>query len=361
MDIKVSEWKGLPVFFQSSADPDFPFDVFAAAFFLISRYEEYLPHEADAHGRYMASSSLAFRNGFLDRPVIDLWAWELAKSLLRKFQTLTFRRKEFRTLLTFDVGPPSESPGRHLMGSISGFLHNLTSSAGHAADHHRSTGKGEKDPYEVLEYIFSRIESTGTDCKFFLPVGDNSKYDRNPSWKNDEYRKVMLNISGRYEVCLRLSYHAADNLSLAGKEQKRLMSVISREVDHSRLHHLKPLIPGPYGNIEKSGMREDYSMGYPEEPGFRAGTARSFYFYNLHEEKQSGLKIIPFQFRNTSAGGERCMDPGSTRTVIRKLLDATRKAGGTFVSIWHSASLAENEQCRGWREVFEYLLENQAR
>ena len=48
----ISQWKGLPVFFQTTSDSDIPFDVFAASFFLVSRYEEYLEFQPDAHGRF---------------------------------------------------------------------------------------------------------------------------------------------------------------------------------------------------------------------------------------------------------------------------------------------------------------------
>jgi len=36
-------------------------------------------------------------------------------------------------------------------------------------------------------------------------------------------------------------------------------------------------------------------MGYPEEPGFRAGISRPFFFYDLLEDRKSGLRITPFQ------------------------------------------------------------------
>ncbi len=50
-------------FFETSGD--FPFDIFAASFYLLSRYEEYLPHEKDMYGRYAHTNSLAFREHFL--------------------------------------------------------------------------------------------------------------------------------------------------------------------------------------------------------------------------------------------------------------------------------------------------------
>ena len=51
-------------------------------------------------------------------------------------------------------------------------------------------------------------------------------------------------------------------------------------------------MPQSYLDINNAGILEDYSMGYPEEPGFRAGIARPFYFYNISEDKQTNLKIF---------------------------------------------------------------------
>ncbi len=47
--MEVSYWHDLPIFFQE--DGDLPFDIFAACFYLVSRYEEYLPYEKDRYGR----------------------------------------------------------------------------------------------------------------------------------------------------------------------------------------------------------------------------------------------------------------------------------------------------------------------
>jgi hypothetical protein len=45
-------------------ESDLKFDVFAAIFYLISRYEEYLPFERDKHRRFEANQSFAYRNFF---------------------------------------------------------------------------------------------------------------------------------------------------------------------------------------------------------------------------------------------------------------------------------------------------------
>ena len=110
-----------------SGDSDFPFDIFAATFYMVSRYEEYLEFKPDKHGRFCSSGSLAFKHGFIGIPVVDMWARELARSLVRKFQILTFKRSEYKALVTFDIDEPFAYLGRNMIGNIGGFLHDFAS------------------------------------------------------------------------------------------------------------------------------------------------------------------------------------------------------------------------------------------
>ena len=73
LDIDVDNWDGLPIFFSNKENPFFNFDLFGASFYLISRYEEYLLHLKDDFGRFDPSSSLAYKNRFLNKPIIDFW------------------------------------------------------------------------------------------------------------------------------------------------------------------------------------------------------------------------------------------------------------------------------------------------
>jgi hypothetical protein len=124
-DLVISDWKNLPIFFQTDSGSDLPFDIFAASFWLITRYEEYLEFQPDEHGRFSASSSLAFRNGFLGIPLVDLWAKEFAKALLKKYPVIVFRRNEFKSLLTIDIDVPFAYLGRNLIRNIGGFVRDI--------------------------------------------------------------------------------------------------------------------------------------------------------------------------------------------------------------------------------------------
>lgn len=358
-EINVNEWKGLPVFFQSSADNDLPFDIFAATFYLVARYEEYVNFEPDEHGRFRSSGSLAFRNGFLDIPVVDLWAKELAKSLVRKFQTLTFKRNEYKALVTFDIDEPFAFLGRNLIGNIGGFIHDITSKSKNAGHRLGCLTGGEKDPYEVFDYMTGLTDKYKTEMKFFFPVGSHSEFEKNPSWRNEEYRRLITRVEERSDVGIHPSFKASTDISLVKKELQRLNTIIQKKCRFSRFHFLKIVMPVSYRNIFNAGITEDYSMGYSDEPGFRAGISRPFWFYDIVEDNITGLRIFPFQVMDITLTGYKKLQQHEAKDIIRNLVFQTRRAGGLFISIWHNTSLLDSDECRDWREVFEFTLKEQ--
>jgi hypothetical protein len=353
--INVSTRNGLPVFFDTKEGSDFPFDIFAASFWLVSRYEEYLEHDPDEHGRFRASSSVAFRNGFLCKPVVDLWARELSIALLRKFRTIAFRGKEFKAILTIDADQPFAYLGRNLLRSIGGIINDIKESHDVTRRYNAVTRK-KRDPFDTFDYIKDKIEYYHSDVRFFFPVGNFSKYDKNPSWKNAEYRNLILKTAEKHDIGLHPSYKAGTDPVSLKSEYRRLVNITGRAVERSRFHFIKLSMPLSYRSVLEAGISEDYSMGYPEEPGFRAGIARPFFYYDIPEEKRTMLKVYPFQVMDGTFYQYKGMDAVASKKVIEDLVTATRMAGGTFISIWHNTSLLDDDKWKEWRSVFEFML-----
>lgn len=358
-EIVISSYKGFPIFFPTQTESDLPFDIFAASFFLVTRYEEYLEFQPDEYGRFKASSSVAFKNGFLEIPVVDLWVREFSKVLLKKFQTLTFKRNEYKALLTIDSDQTFAYPGKSLLNSIGGLFRDFKNKTVTTGEIYRSIAGDEKDPYGIFDYIIDCIEKNGPEVRFFFPVGDHSKYDRNPSWKNDEYRKLINRIAVKYELGLHSSFNAAFNYSMICTELTRLKIIVPKDAVSNRFHYIRLKFPESYRDIHNAGIFEDYTMGYHDEPGFRAGIARSFNFYDILADQETNLRIFPFQVMDLTLYKYKNLDPDRSMELILKLINETRKAGGQFVSVWHNTSLTEIDEMAGWREVFEFMLKNQ--
>ena len=62
--VNLSNYKEHSIIFPFQGKADLPFDPFAASFYMVSRYEEYLPSERDEFKRYLPQNSIAFKSDF---------------------------------------------------------------------------------------------------------------------------------------------------------------------------------------------------------------------------------------------------------------------------------------------------------
>ena len=102
-DIVGMDALGTKAFFGTSSRSDFPFDIFAASFYLASRYEEYLPHKRDEHDRFEANQSIATQLDFLHIPVINRWCLLLWNTLKNKFPQIVKTPRKYQFITTVDI------------------------------------------------------------------------------------------------------------------------------------------------------------------------------------------------------------------------------------------------------------------
>jgi hypothetical protein len=123
--ITVTEWNNLKIFFSSN-EGSIPFDIFSASFYLVSRYEEYLLHKPDEHNRFHHSYSLAFKNHFLNEPLINMWAEELKQIIQAKYPSISFSDKKFTFIPTVDIDVAYAHLGRTAAIALGSYFKALT-------------------------------------------------------------------------------------------------------------------------------------------------------------------------------------------------------------------------------------------
>ncbi|MFO7574947.1 MAG: polysaccharide deacetylase family protein [Bacteroidales bacterium] len=351
----VLEAEGNSLLFPSESG-DFPFDILAASFWLISRYEEYQPFIPDSHGRFPAEASLAYRHGFLQIPVIEIWTRKLSLELIRHFPFLAFRRQEFSSRVTFDIDQAYAYRGKGMLRGAAGLVSDVMKGGG--MERLRSLSGSERDPYDVYDYIFETIDSVKADALFFLPFGSWSEYDRNNPADSRLYRELAGDISARYTTGIHFSYNCGRNHKLAAKEIQRFRKVTGRDPEESRQHYLLVDFPGTYRALEAAAIKTDYSLGYASAPGFRAGISKPFRLYDLQSDRITNLTIAPFAIMDVTLKDYMKLTPAGAKSQIEAVMKEVRNTGGSFVSIWHNSSLTERNGWEGWREVFEFTVKN---
>jgi len=350
---------GIPVLFPSVENGSFPFDIFSASFYMLSRYEEHLHFKPDVHGRFQGAGSLAYRKGFLKLPVVDLWASLLLREIKKKFPEIQSHDSEYSALLTIDVDQAYAYKGRGLLNNIGGLVKDIYGSGRTPGLRLKTVTGIENDPYDMFAYIREKTEESDTKTIFFFPVGDRSDHDHNSSYKDDGYKSLIKSIDHLNGSGLHSSYLSSGRLNVLCKEARRYKNITGHEPARCRQHWLLLQMPDTYRSFINVGIREDYTMGFADEPGFRAGIARPFRFYDLGKEMMTELTLVPFQFMDGTLRQYKNMSTEKAIEEISNLIEVTKQSHGLFVSVWHNTSVTEENGWEGWRRVFEETIRMQ--
>jgi hypothetical protein len=353
----VTEWEGMKIFFQSSSKSVLPFDVFAAAFYLVSRYEEYLPFKGDSLGRFSAKESLAYQNGFLQKPVVNTWAEKIKEVIKQKYPEFSFPQKKYQFVSTIDIDNAYAYRYKGAYRTLGGFAKDILKLNFKNAFNRLSTILNFKqdvyDTYGELESLRDRYRFSSI---YFFLLGDFGEKDKNLPANSRKFQSLIQFISEKSECGIHPSFASNSDAQKISAEKKRLSDILKKEVTKSRQHFLMLRFPGMYRNLIANGITDDYTMGYADEAGFRASICTAYYFYDLQNEKTTKLRIHPFAVMDATLNLYMKLKPGEAIKLIQRLIDETKKMNGTFISIWHNETLSEVSPWKGWKIVYEEML-----
>jgi peptidoglycan/xylan/chitin deacetylase (PgdA/CDA1 family) len=357
LEINIQKWEEVPCFFATNLKSAIPFDVFAASFYLISRYEEYLPHVKDIHGRYTAEQSIAFKYGFLEKPVVDIWAYKLLKALKEKFPDYEYKTREYNYMSTIDIDNAFAYKYKSLIRSVGGFFNGLLKfKLLETWTRFAVVWNIKKDPFDTFDTILSLKKEYNVKTIFFFLIGDYSSFDTNVSASKSKFRLLIKEMVDYARVGLHPSYFTMQNAVLLKKEKERLENITNTPVRRSRQHYLRFSLPETYQNLIDLEVEEDYSMGYASNVGFRAGTCTPFYFYDLDFEIQTPLKVFPFALMDTTLNDYMKLTPKQSLGRIRDLKNEIKAVDGAFITLFHNESLSNYLRWKGWSRLYESML-----
>jgi len=345
-----------PVYDRSSA---LPYDPFAAAFFMVSRYEEYLPYRKDQYGRFTAKESLAFRNKFLHKPVVNLWAMQLGQVLTSAFPGLIINKGRYRFLPTYDIDQAWAYKGKGFARSSGSFLKCLVAGEFSQAITRIKTLAGIiDDPFDTFDYQLELQKRYKLHPLYFFLFAKYDKYDRNTPTVNSMFRQLIKRLADYADAGIHPSYASNANPDLLRQEIKELSMVLNKEISLSRQHYLKLHLPETYRNLVACDITTDYTMGFAALPGFRAGICTPYQFYDIDLETTIPLKVIPFAVMDGTLCDYMQLSTEEAKQVITDLITEVKAVGGVFSSLWHNESLSETGRWVGWRSVYEHLIQS---
>lgn len=338
-EIVVIDDEGNPAFFPVYDHVSaMPFDPFAAAFYLITRYEEYLPYVKDEHGRFQAKDSLAFKNGFLHKPIVNIWAQQIKSLLLKQFPGMKMPEQRFQFIPSIDINAAYAMRSKGLVRTIGGYLKSVGDlDFGGMLQRTKVIMGTHPDPIDTYKDQLELQKKYDLKTIYFILFADYGHNDKNISVNSRRFQVLIKSLADYCKVGLHSSFSSIRDPDLLQIELNRLSKVLNREISKIRQHFLVLNMPVTYRNMVNLDISDDYSMGYVNHPGFRAGISNAFNFYDLDLDVETKLRIHPFAILDVDIQSDI-----SPMEQFRQIRDEVKKVNATLISMWSNDALVKN-------------------
>ena len=357
IDLNVMDWGRSKCFFFNGDKGAIPFDIFAASFYLLSRYEEYLPHVKDEFGRFTATESLGYKHKFLQQPVVDIWAYKFKEALEIQFPDFQFPKKIYSIKPVIDVPNPYLYRLNGVMRTIGGIIKDIVKLRLKSLYMRFMVLMNFKhDPYDTFKYFINKQKQSKFKFMFFFLIGEYSTYDKGTSPNNKNFISLIKHIGDYSDVGLKISFLAIEDEDILKREKTKIEEIINRPLKASRQSFSKLNLPDTYRNLIELNVSEDYTMGYVNEIGFRAGSCTPFLFYDLDYEVQTPLKICPYHVIDFALlKNKSFLDK---KAVLKNIINEIKQVNGKFVPVFHNYTLSDMNKWNGFKELFNIILDS---
>lgn len=357
LDINVQDWGTTKCFFSTSEKSSLPFDIFAATFYLLSRYEEYLPHVNDEYGRFMATESLAFNKGFLHQPVVDIWAYKFKRTLQSQFPDFEFPTRTYNVQPVIDVPVAFYFKKKGLLRTFGGTINDLFSlKLKRLYQRYQSIAGFKRDPYDTFKWIVTKQKNASNKFIVFFLIGEYSTYDKNISINKKEFVSLIKYVGDYCHIGLKVSYLALDDMAMLKREKRKMEATINYSLEATRNSFSKLNLPETYRNLIELEVKQDFTMGYINHIGFRAGTCTPFQFYDLDYEIQTPLQINPFHCVDYALLKRQSLL--DKKQDLQRVMQEVKNVDGTFVPVFHNYAFSNLDRWHGFRELFNMVLDS---
>jgi len=342
-------------------------DIIASSFFMLTRYEEVIVDERDKFDRFPATASLAYKEGFLDRPIVNeyielLWTWIDSFGLGFQRRNL-WEGKDFAVCLTHDVDrirkfriiPPVFTLKRALFKNKS-----LGEAWMILADYIKTTLRMKDDPYQAaFEKVIDLEKERGVRSTFYFMAHGEDYFIRDP---------LIVGLIRRlenesFEIGLHGSFDSYDNSDILKEEKGRVEEVAGNPIVGSRQHYLRWKTPDTWRALEKASLMYDTTLGFADQEGFRSGICHPYRPFDIFENRVLDIWEVPLIVMDGSLFGYQNLLAEEGLERIQALVDTVEQYNGVLVVLWHNSSFYEPENPRAtevYNQILKYIVHKNA-
>ncbi len=346
----------LPKSYFRYEETDIKEDFLAGIFFMLSRTEEYQNHHKDEWGRYLPQHSWASQNFVLKTPIADEWMQILVDKINKHLfdKPTIYLHSKYNHIHTIDVDNAYCYLAKGWKKNIYRFMLNgLKFNCQQVYNQSKVLLGKANDPYSSYEYHKAFCEMLEIKPIYFIQMGNYGFPDTNIPVKHPKFKEIIDFLKTFAEIGLHPSFKSNNDFALLKKEKEQLEDIVGKEITKSRQHFLVSDLPITYQNLLNLGIREDYSMGYAQDWGFRAGTTHPFYFFDIMKNKITPLKIYPLGLMDGTLKQYLKLNTSRAELESEEVINIYKKYQGTFVSLWHNHTIGNQLEWKNWQQVFE--------
>ena len=326
------------------------YDIFASAFFMLTRWEEIINRKRDLFARFPGIESLAYKAGFLDRPIVNEYATFLANIIKELGGDYSRSQKEFQFIITHDVDQVFYYPG------IQRFIYRIIK--GKYGFREISDAVFDRNPFWTFPFLMEQSEKRGLKSRFYFLSSSFTIHDNPLDYNHPKIRALFDEIRKRgHEIGFHGSFEAYENLDMLVREKKRLEDAAQVIVSCGRQHYLRFSPQWTWKFWDQLGMKEDQTCGYADVEGFRCGTGDSFHVFDLLTRTQLDLIETPLLIMDGTLQGYRSMGHDLAIEKGRDIVTRCRKYKSSCTVLFHNSSFT-GKAWEGWDKVYEAILDS---
>lgn len=266
---------------------------------------------------------------------------------------MDIRHPEFHCLLSYDIDMAWSYKNKGLLRNLIGFIKKPEKRRWHVL-------LGRKpDPFDSFEEMDKAHAKYQPSCiYFFLMARRWSRFDKNIRVFKKAMQSLIKMHAEKYAIGLHPSWRTHRIYTLLEKEKSVLEKISGKTIHSSRQHYVKWQMPDTFRRLLRSGITNDYSMGYGSINGFRASVASPFHWYDLEHERITNLLLHPFCFMDANCHYEQKNTLEQSEKELLYYCNVTRQYHGIFIPIFHNHFLGSDDEFKGWMPLWERFLKS---
>jgi hypothetical protein len=329
-----------------------PVDLLASIALTLGRYEETLPGPRDQHGRFPVRGSMATRDDFLRRPIVDEFGLAFEQALEYLLPQWKPAVRQMRVKVSHDVDEI-------------GLPFTLRGAAGHAVrrGHPLWTARdlvaltmGVEPAYQKLlrEIVAFSIERGIKPAVYWKASGPGPN-DTGYELRHAAIQRMIKDFRTQgVEMGIHPGYETFASPEKLSDEVLALQQFFGDRALGGRQDYLR-WNPQTWVQWESLGLAYDSSVGFTDGLGFRAGTCYPFRPWLFSEGREAKILEIPLIAMDDSVEMQEKVQIGNAVAATNDIMERCRMVGGVFTLVWHNTRIIEPGARRMYQELLDLI------